>query len=147
MAEHIRRRWHREDGNTLALFPAAVLVMFVLTSIAVDAAVTFSAQRRVADMASGIANDAASALSDERYFTGGEIVIDPVQAQQRADAALARRGDADRYDVSCAVTTPGGDRVEVTCTGRVQQLISPMRFLGIGSRHLSASAAAVPVAG
>lgn len=147
MGERMRRFWRREDGNTLALFPAAVLVMFVLTSIAIDAALTFSAQRRVADMASGIANDAASALSDESYYTGGEIVIDPVQAQQRAEATLARRGDADRYDVACTVAAPGGDTVEVTCTGRVQQLISPMRFLDVTSRDVAATATAVPARG
>lgn len=137
----------REDGNTLVLFPAAVLVMFVLTSIAIDAAVTFSAQRQVADIASGIANDAASAFSDEAYFVGGQVTIDPARAQQRAAAALARRGDADTHDVACTVTAPGGSRVEVTCTGRVQQLISPMRFLGVGSRDLAATASAVPVEG
>lgn len=147
MGEPIRHAWRREDGNTLALFPAAVLVMFVLTSMAIDAALTFSAQRHVADLASGIANDAASALADESYFTGGEIAIDPAQAQQRVDAALAHRSDVDRYDVGCSVTVPGGDRVEVTCTGRVRQLVSPMRLLGTSSRDIAATASAVPVRG
>ena len=147
MGEGLRRRLRREDGNTLALFPAAVMVMFVLASMAIDAAMTFSAQRQVADIASGIANDAASAFSDDVYFGGGDIVIDQAQAQARVADALAIRSDADQFDVACDVATPGGDRVRVTCTGRVRQLVSPMRFLGVGSRDLEATATAVPVEG
>lgn len=135
-----------EEGNTLVLFPAAVLVMFLLASIAIDAALTFSAQRQLQDIAAAAANDAASAFEDEAYFGSGEIRLDPVLAQQRVDGTLARRSDAGRLDAGCTASVTG-DQVVVGCHGTVQQLISPARFLGIGSRDIAATGSARPVPG
>lgn len=139
-----RRR--AEDGNTLALFPAAVMVMFVLASMAVDAALTFSAQRQLADIAAAAANDAATAFGASAY--GPDPTIDPILAEERMAASVVRRTDADELAASCVVSVaPAGDQVRVSCTGRVRQLISPMRLLGIGSRDLGATATARAVAG
>jgi Flp pilus assembly protein TadG len=141
-------RWHDESGNTLALFPAAVMVMFVLASMAIDAALTFSAQRQLADIAAAAANDAASAFSDETYFVEGEVVLDPVRVQDRVAGTLARRSDADELHAACTASlADGGAQVVVDCSGQVRQLISPVRFLGITSRDIGARATARPVAG
>lgn len=141
-----RARVRGEEGNTLALFPAAVLVMFVLASIAIDAALTFSAQRQLQDIAAAAANDAATAFQDEAYFDSGEIRLDPVRAQQRVDDTLARRSDADRLGAGCTASIADG-QVVVDCRGAVQQLISPARFLGVGSRDIAATGSARPVQG
>ena len=141
-------RLRDESGNTLALFPAAVMVMFVLASMAIDAALTFSAQRALSDIATAAANDAASAFADEVYFVEGVVELDPVQVQDRTDATLANRPDADRLNASCTATlADDATQVVVDCTGRVRQLISPARFLGVMDRDIAARATPRPVAG
>lgn len=141
-------RWHDESGNTLVLFPAAVMVMFVLASLAIDAALTFSAQRQLSDIAAAAANDAASAFADEVYFTDGEVVLDPAQVQERVAQTLAHRGDAERLEAACTASlADAGTQVVVECDGRVDQVISPMRFLGVPSRDITARSTARPVRG
>lgn len=138
-------RWRAQDGNTLALFPAAVMVMFVLASMAIDAALTFSAQRQLADIAAAAANDAATALGDSPWTGDPDVAVDPVEAAHRVAASVDRRTDADELQASCRPQVPpDGSTVTVTCTGRVRQLISPMRFLGVGTRDLRARATARP---
>lgn len=144
----MRDRWRDETGNTLALFPAAVMVMFVLASMAVDAALTFSARQRLADIAAAAANDAASAVADAVYHAEGELVLDPVQAQHRVSETLERRPDSVELHAACTASlADGGTRVDVACTGRVDQLVSPARFLGVMTRDIAARASARPVAG
>lgn len=140
-------RWGAQDGNTLALFPAAVMVMFVLASMAIDAALTFSAQRQLADIAAAAANDAATALGDSPWTGDADVAVDPVEAAERVAAAVGRRTDADELQASChAEVPPDGSAVTVSCTGQVRQLVSPMRFLGVGTRDLQARATARPAA-
>ena len=145
----MRDRLRREDGNTLALVPAAVLVMFVLASMAIDAALTFSAQRRLDDIAAAAANDAVSALDESVYVAAADAgwAVDPVQARERVDAVLARRTDTTELSADCSDLDVAGDTVTVTCTGEVRQLISPARFLGVTSRDLRARATARAVPG
>lgn len=139
-----RARLQREDGNTLVLFPAAVLVMFLLASMAIDAALTFSDQRRLADIAAAAANNAASAASDEAYFgEGAQLAIDAGAAAQRVDAVVAARDDATRIAATCnAAVGDDGLSVTVTCHGTVAQLISPARFIDIQTRDITAQATA-----
>lgn len=137
--------WLRaEDGNTLALFPAAVLVMFILASMAIDAAVTFSAQRQLSDIAAAAANDAASAALDTTYYGEGRFGVDRAVAGQRVDDTVGRRTDSDRLAASCIVDDISADGLSVTvvCRGTVTQLISPARFLNITSRDIRATATA-----
>lgn len=137
-------RLRAEDGNTLALFPAAVLVMFILASMAIDAAVTFSAQRQLSDIAAAAANDAASAALDTTYYGEGRFGVDPAVAGQRVDDTVGRRTDSDRLVASCNVDDISADGLSVTvvCRGTVTQLISPARFLNITSRDIRATATA-----
>lgn len=145
----MRRRLRDESGNTLALFPAAVMVMFVLASMAIDAALTFSAQRRLADIASAAANDASSAVAESVYFDPDDprFAIDPAQAATRVQQTLANRPDADELRATCPDVDVSGDTVTVTCTGTVRQLISPARFLGVTDRDIRARATARAVRG
>lgn len=145
----MRERLCCEDGNTLALFPAAVMVMFVLASLAIDAALTFSAQRALADIASAAANDASTAVDEAVYFDPDDphFAIDRAQASTRVQETVARRIDADELAATCEVARVDGDTVTVACSGTVRQLISPARFLGVTDRDISARATARAVQG
>ena len=145
----MRDRLHDQSGNTLALFPAAVMVMFVLASMAIDAALTFSAQRSLADIASAAANDASTAVAETRYFDPDDpqFAIDPDRARARVQATLDARTDADELSAQCDQVVVDVATVTVTCTGTVRQLISPARFLGVTDRDLRARATARAVQG
>jgi Flp pilus assembly protein TadG len=112
------RRWRAEDGNTLILMPVGVLVLLVLGAIAVDSAVMFSAQREVATVAAGLANDVAGAIDERRVFDEGRFVIDPARAEQLVATVLANRGD----DIRCAVAVDE-DRVQVACEDPAVRLV------------------------
>jgi len=114
------RRWSDQDGNTLVLMPVAVLVLIVLASIAFDAATVYLQQRRLADLAAGLANDAVAGLDLDAVFDAGrESRIDPARASGLAAARLAAAGDdATLHDVRCAPTVDGFE-VTVACEARV----------------------------
>jgi Flp pilus assembly protein TadG len=65
-------RHHHDRGSVLMLMPAAVLIVILLGSIAVDFAVVFLAQRELGTAASAAANDAATYGLDEAKFRAGE---------------------------------------------------------------------------
>jgi Flp pilus assembly protein TadG len=141
-------RWAREDGNTLVLFPAAILIMFVLAAIAVDAAVTLNARREVADIAATAANDAVTALAAEAFYGEGTIEFDLDLAAQRVAAVVGARGD-DRgqggLTVTCAPPAPvPGDplALRVVCRGTVDLVVSRVGWLGLVDREVSAAATA-----
>ncbi len=87
----MRERAH-EEGSTLLLVPSAVLVLFLLTALAVDAAATFLAQRELADACAGAVNDAAAtALDVDRlYGSGGRPASQEVDLERAATLAHAR---------------------------------------------------------
>lgn len=113
-------RWSAEDGNTLVLMPAAVLVLLVLASLAFDAAVVHLHQRRLSDLAASLANDAVAALEPTSiYDIERDPTIDPTRAAGLAAARLAAFAhDESLQEVTC---TPAFaiDVVTVTCQARV----------------------------
>lgn len=117
-----------QQGNTLLLMPVGVLVLLILAAIAVDAAVLFLGQRRVADLAASVAQDAVAAV-DEASFYEGELALDPGRARRR-EATLTSslpRDDA-LLDPSCAVTTGNrgdGPTASASCTARVRFVFAP----------------------
>jgi hypothetical protein len=74
------------------LLPAAVLVLFVLAGISVDAAVTFTQQRQLVSTAGDAANDAASALARAGVYGGGDVTLDPVEVDRTIRRVLAEDG-------------------------------------------------------
>jgi len=75
------------------LMPAAVLVVVVLGAIAVDSAVTFTAQRELVSAAQAAANDAAAYGIDENAFRAGDgYVLDPGRVEQAVVRALTSDG-------------------------------------------------------
>ena len=96
------------------LMPAAVLVMIVLGAIAVDSAVVFLAQRELANVAAGAANDAATrAIDESAFYERGQVVLDVEAARRVALESLRRRGP--RYvDTSSAQVAVGSGAPTVT---------------------------------
>jgi hypothetical protein len=132
------------------LVPAAVLVVVILGAIAVDSAVAFLGQREIANAAAAGANDAATAaISDTRFYRGGDghapgaLVLDLARARAvagRAVAARAPRGvHLDAIDVSVA-----GDRVCVTVRARVPFVFA--RALPMVGHHAAVTGQATAIA-
>lgn len=115
-------------GSVLMLVPAGVLVLFVLASISVDAAVAFLAQRELSAAAAAAANDAAgAAVSDEAFYEGGgdpsALVLDRAAAERVAWQAIEARAPRGVTDIEGEVLVDG-DRVCVTVTGSVAYLFA-----------------------
>ena len=115
-----RRRWRGEDGNTLVLMPAAVLILLVLASLAFDAAVVHLQQRRLSDLAASLANDAVAGLAvSSVYDLDAGPAVDPARASDLAAARLAAFAHDDTLPDVRWVPEAVGDAVTVTCEGRV----------------------------
>ena len=84
-------RVRSEDGSSLMLMPAAVLVFVVLGAFCVDFAAIHLGQRELVTAAQGAAKDAAAAGFDEEGFYGGDgtVTLDPALARRAAAASLA----------------------------------------------------------
>ena len=104
-----------EAGSTLLLMPSAVLVLFLLTALCVDGAAGFLAQRELANVCAGAANDAATVALDRGQLYGGggppvqEVDVDQAVAIAQSRAApLAAKW---RHAVEAAAEAEGPDVV------------------------------------
>jgi hypothetical protein len=105
--------------------PVGVLILLVLGSIAVDFAVMYAAQREVANLTAGLANDAASAVDETSFFDGGAYRIDEARAREIVARVVAARPD-DTIEVACpTVALEETDVVRVACTGSVELVFAP----------------------
>lgn len=133
----------RERGSILALMPAAALVFVVLGSLAVDSAVAYLGEREVSNVASSVANDAATeGLDLERYYATGELVLLPERVQAVADAASAREADGHLLDLRIDVELLDADRVLVRVRARVRSLFARALPNGLDERDVGATAEA-----
>jgi hypothetical protein len=117
----------REGGNTLVLFPAAVLIVLGLGALALDSATLFLGQRRLADLAAAIANDAAAGIDLASFYDPDEeFRLDAARAATRS-AQLVRGRPLDRSfeAVRCEVATVGLEAT-VTCSAEVRPLFAPV---------------------
>ena len=81
MARHRPER-EEEQGSTLLLFPAALLIMVALAAMTVDSAIAFLAQRQLANATAAAANDAATeALSDRAFYEADRIELTPAAVE------------------------------------------------------------------
>jgi Flp pilus assembly protein TadG len=87
-----RRRGER--GTVLMLMPAAVLVLVILASIAVDFSLAGMRARSLHNAAAGAANDAATAALSHEALRNGDTWIDVEAARRVAAESLAARGVA-----------------------------------------------------
>lgn len=131
------QRWARaagEAGNTLILFPTAVLILFGLGAVALDTATVFLGQRRLVDIASAVANDAIAAVDVDAFFAqsdeGAAVPLDRRRAEARRDQLVARQSlDRSLSDVSCTIdllATGPPARAEVTCQATVRPILAPL---------------------
>ena len=75
------RTMKAETGSTLALVPAAVLVLVLLMALTLDGAATFIAQRQLADACAAAANDAAVvALDTAELYRSSKRIVDRQRA-------------------------------------------------------------------
>lgn len=104
------------------LMPAAVLIMILLGSIAVDFAIAFLGERELASLASAAANDAATAAYDaERYREDGTFVLDIDRAEDIVATTIGGSStevDLEPPDVEL-VTVDGSPGIRVTLQGTV----------------------------
>lgn len=138
-SERLVRLAGSEHGNTLVLVPTAVLVLLVLAAIAVDAATVFLGQRRLADLAAGLATDAVAAVDEEAFYTRGEIDLVRSRAEQRRDAVIAAVGqDASLTGVACVLET-GIEVATATCTGQAHPIFARGLPFGTGAVAIRAT--------
>jgi hypothetical protein len=135
-------RWRREDGNALLLMPVGVLILLILGAIAVDFAVIYTAQREVANLTAGLANDAAGAVDEDAFFTTGDFRIDRGRAQRVVRQVVATRPD-DTLRVSCpTVVLEQADVIRVGCVGTIDLVFSQALPGGISPYTVRASSTA-----
>ena len=122
----------RQRGSVLMLVPAAVLVLVILGSIAVDSSLAFLGQRELSSFTTQAANDAAAAALDQSaFYTQDRVVIDPRRADDVV-ATLRRNIGGAVHDVHITVTT-AGNQITITADGTVDDLFA--RVLP-GVRHV-----------
>ena len=82
----------RERGSTLLLFPAAVVVLLILASIAVDLSTLHLARRELFRAASQAADDAAEVIDQRAARSDGTVRIDHGAAERvvRFELAVAK---------------------------------------------------------
>ncbi|HEX6420974.1 MAG TPA: hypothetical protein VFZ77_20900 [Acidimicrobiales bacterium] len=78
-----------DRASVLVLVPAALLVVLVMASIAVDMSLVHLRRRQAHDLAAGAANDAAAAAADPGGLRQGDVFVDPERAQDVVDRVVA----------------------------------------------------------
>ncbi len=118
----------------LILVPVGLLVIILLGAMAFDLSLAFAGERRVADLAASWANDAAASISDDAFYSAGQVVeIDLDRARDAVEARLAALDDPGLTVDDVRVERLDPVTLRVTVTGRV-----PLLFLdavpGMGER-------------
>lgn len=114
------------SGSALLLMPAAVLIVVILGSLAVDSAIVFAAQRQLADAASSAANDAVTAgLADAPFYACGQLDLDPQRVRSVVVESLAARS-ADIVEAVETVTVGRGPNGEPTVAVAVRGSVTPL---------------------
>lgn len=134
-----------ETGSTLLLYPFAVLIVFAIGAIAIDAAVLFQAHRQAVDVAAGIASDVAGLVDEATFAEDGSVAIDTDRAADLLDYTNAVQLADHPNDLRCTATVRDDPAaVEVTCTGAGRPLLLPITG-GPDGFTLSATSRASPV--
>lgn len=112
-----------ERGSVLLLVPAAVLVLFVLGAIAVDAAVVFLAQRELGSATAAAANDAAAAaFAEAPFYERGRVELDLARARYVAAESLAARASTGLALIGEPDVRIVGRQICVTAEARVPRI-------------------------
>ncbi|MEX1177426.1 MAG: hypothetical protein WEB09_03100 [Nitriliruptor sp.] len=137
-----RSRLRGEDGNTLLLMPVGVLILLVLGAIAVDFAIVYTAQRELANLTAGLANDAAGAVDEDAFYRDGVYRIDGSRARGVVSYVVATRPD-DTLVIDCpTVALDAPDVVRVACVGTIDLVFSGALPGGVSPYTVRASSTA-----
>jgi Flp pilus assembly protein TadG len=129
--------WGQEAGNTLLLFPAAVLVLLGLGGMAIDAATLFLGQRRMVDLATAVATDAVAGLREAAFYDEATVEVDARRAAVRRDQLVAALEDNwSLSDVTCTLAV-AGEQVTAGCTATVRPLFAPLWWRDGTSRRVT----------
>jgi Flp pilus assembly protein TadG len=113
-----------ERGTVLMLMPAAVLVLVVLASIAVDFSLQGMRARSLHNAAAGAANDAATAALSQQGLREGDTWVDVEAAQRVAAQSLAARG-VDLAALPIVTISPDGREVTVQLQATYDYVFAP----------------------
>jgi Flp pilus assembly protein TadG len=117
-----RLRNRGERGTTLLLFPAAVLVVMLLSAIAVDMTQLHTAQVDLDDAVHAAADDGAAMIDIDLLRSTGQVAIDLDEARRTIDADL---GDASLTGAPGAIAVTPGPRpgtLRVSASRHVRRL-------------------------
>jgi Flp pilus assembly protein TadG len=131
VADPARRR-APERGSVLLLFPAAVLIMLVLSAITVDTSVAFLGQRELANATAAAANDASGRSVDTRaFYRDDRIELDAVAVEAVAVERVRLALDQSRHrglDIQVTASPPAEPgcpwTVRVSASARVQYVFA-----------------------
>lgn len=113
-----------DSGSVMMLFPAAILIVLLLGSIAVDAAIIHLRQRELLDAASAAANDAATlGIDSSTYQTSGEIHLDARLAEAAVRSSLDARDMTRHLSDAPVVRVNNSGEVEVTLHTEARRLL------------------------
>ena len=116
-----------DRGTVLMMFPAAVLIMFMLGAIVVDVSLTQVRARELQAIASSAANDSLAALDIAALRNDGTLVIDERQAELIVADAIAA-GPLPESTVNAVVIDTdslGRLQISVTLTYTVDLVMAP----------------------
>lgn len=119
-----RVRLAAEEGNTMILYPFALLIVLALGAIALDTAVFFQAHRESVDVAAGLAGDIAGIIDEAEFAASGAVVIDPVRAQRLIDVTNLDLASHPNHLVCTHMLV--GSTVHVRCVGTGEAILLPV---------------------
>lgn len=116
-----------DRGTVLLLFPAAVMIVFVLGAIVVDVNLTRLRGNELESAAASAANDAIAGLEVSALRSGEGVVIDPVRARRHI-AASVEAGPLPAAEIVAITTTvddQGRTVIAVTLELEVDLVMAP----------------------
>ena len=108
------------------LMPAAVLVLFLLASLAVDSALVWTAQRELANRAAAAANDiAATAVDEDHFYRTGTVALDEREAHAILAEHLASEAGGALHAISVDDLRMGPTTVRLSVSARTDAIFAP----------------------
>lgn len=103
-----------ERGSTVLLAPIALLIVLMLGAVTLEMGALHLRQRQLHDLATTIANDAATVGFDvDQYRTNGQIAISEHNAQQVVGPSIAASDIPDAQALGFNIVSGANPSVEV----------------------------------
>ena len=109
-----------ERGTILLIFPAALLIVFLLGAIVIDVALTQTRGRELEAVAGSAAGDALAALDVAALRNGRGVVIDGSSAHARVVESVARGPLPDAVVEQVAISQDAQGRAVISVTLRLE---------------------------